>query len=78
MSEEQRHQMDNLANIKQCLIHCLIENWLFSDDPLTQAFCLKRLTQWAYSDILEQKVTNELGNKYWRAFHSNNDYLIIF
>ncbi|MBG2710606.1 acyl-CoA synthetase [Proteus mirabilis] len=56
-----------LANIKQCLIHCINENWLFSDDPLTQAFCLERLTQWAYSDILEQKVTNELGDKCWRA-----------
>lgn len=56
-----------LANIKQCLIHCINENWLFSDDPLTQAFCLERLTLWAYSDILEQKLTNELGDKCWRA-----------
>ncbi|MBS6210110.1 MAG: acyl-CoA synthetase [Proteus hauseri] len=56
-----------LANIKRCLIRCINENWLFSDDPLTQAFCLERLTQWAYSDILEQKVANELADKCWRA-----------
>ncbi|WP_109408271.1 acyl-CoA reductase [Proteus genomosp. 4] len=56
-----------LANIKLCLIHCLNENWLFSDDVLTQKFCLERLKQWAYSDVLAQKVANELGNKNWRA-----------
>lgn len=56
-----------LTNIKRCLIRCINENWLFSDDPLTQAFCLERLTQWAYSDILEQKVANELADKCWRA-----------
>ncbi|MFB0770515.1 acyl-CoA reductase [Proteus cibi] len=56
-----------LTNIKRCLIRCINENWLFSDDPLTQAFCLERLMQWAYSDILEQKVANELADKCWRA-----------
>lgn len=43
--------------------------WQFSDDPDTQAFCLSRIAMLASSNLLEQKLNDELGQRAWRPPH---------
>ncbi|WP_159566228.1 acyl-CoA reductase [Budvicia diplopodorum] len=60
---------ERVAKIKQWIGQCAESYFQFSADPETQAFCLARLRQLSSSDLLEQKVANELADHIWRPPH---------
>lgn len=59
--------VQRIMRLKQWLAKCATSNWQFSPDPATQAFCLSRLHQLSHSNLIEQKVSRELGQSPWRA-----------
>lgn len=56
-----------ITRIQRCLADCVTENWQFSTDAATQAFCLARLSELSRSSSLLDKFHHELGDKPWRA-----------
>lgn len=55
-----------ITRIQRCLADCVAENWQFSPDTATQAFCLARLSEICRSSSLQDKLHRELGDKHWR------------
>ncbi|MGO2305200.1 MAG: acyl-CoA reductase [Providencia sp.] len=58
-----------IANIQKCLVDCVSEQWQFSKDSATQAFCLSRLAHLSQSDSIKDKFEQELGGRNWRPPH---------
>ncbi|WP_261832755.1 acyl-CoA reductase [Leminorella grimontii] len=55
-----------LVKVKRWLKSVEFSDWLFSNDPDTQAFCRSRIAKLSSSDWLERKLCGELGDRTWR------------
>ncbi|MCD1125719.1 acyl-CoA synthetase [Jinshanibacter sp. LJY008] len=57
---------ERLVKVRAWIASCIGSGMQFSSDPATQQFCLSRLHLWCSTDLPEQKIERELGERNWR------------